>query len=246
MNSKIVAIIPARGNSKSVPRKNIKPLAGKPLLAYTIEEAKKCAEIDRLIVSTEDEEIARLAKDWGAEVPFLRPRELSEDAVTDLPVFQHSLQWLKEKESFIPEIVIHLRPTSPLRKATHIQEAIDLFRKNDGVDCVRSVSLAPAHPLKMWRVETGSLIPFIPEAVYNIHEAYNWPRQKLPPAYVQNGAIEVVCYETIMKKNSMSGERIKAYLMPEEDSINIDSLLDFLLAEQLLKQRNEDGKLYEG
>lgn len=235
---KILAIIPARGNSKSIPRKNLQELVGKPLIAYTIEEAKKCRGIDRIIVSTEDEEIARIARNLGAEVPFLRPKELSEDHVQDLPVFQHCLQWLEAHESYLPEIVLQLRPTSPLRRKDHIEEAVRLFRQGE-VDCIRSVSPAPVHPLKMWRIDDGNLIPFVPEKIYGIQEAYNYPRQKLPLAFVQNGAIEVIRPTIIREQHSMSGKRMKAYRMPEEDSINVDSPLDFLLAELLLKQRKE-------
>lgn len=239
MNYKILAVIPARGNSKSIPRKNIKTLAGKSLIAYTIEETKRCPEISRIIVSTEDKEIAEIAQDLGAEVPFLRPKELAEDSVQDLPVFQHCLEWLNRHEDFRPDIVVQLRPTSPLRRAVHIREAIQLFLDSEGIDCVRSVTPVPVHPLKMWQIKEDYLVPFVPEEVYGLREAYNHPRQKLPFAFVQNGAVEVIRITTIIEKHSMSGEKMKAYVMPEEDSVNIDSPLDFLLAEILLKQRME-------
>ncbi|MBI2082697.1 MAG: Gfo/Idh/MocA family oxidoreductase [Deltaproteobacteria bacterium] len=238
-NTKIIVLIPARGGSKSIPRKNIKMLAGKPMIAYSIEEARKCPEVERVIVSTDDEEIAKVAKQYGAEVPFLRPKELAEDHVQDLPVFLHCLQWLQENENYIPDIVIQLRPTSPLRQATHIQEALKIFLKNQKADCVRSVTLASEHPLKMWRLEDCSLIPFTPENAYGIRESYNYPRQKLPGAYTQNGSVEIIRAKSILEKKSLSGDRILGYVMPEEVSVNIDSPLDFELAELLLKKRNE-------
>ena len=167
----ILALIPARGGSKGVPRKNIKLLGGEPLIAYTIREARKSRYITRVVVSTEDEEIARIAREHGAELPFMRPAELAADDVLDLPVFQHCLHWLRENQGYSPDIVVHLRPTAPLRTVFHIDKAIELFFAAPETDCVRSVSPAGEQPLKMWRVKDGLLIPYIPTDIYGLKEA---------------------------------------------------------------------------
>ncbi len=233
----ILGLIPARGGSKSVVRKNIKLLAGEPLIAYTIRKALKSRYITRLVVSTDDEEIAEMARKYGAEVPFLRPAELALDHVADLPVFRHCLHWLQEHEEYCPDIVVHLRPTAPLRTVIHIDRGIESLLESPEADSVRSVCLAGQHPLKMWGIKAGYLIPFIPEHVSGIKEAYNMPRQKLPAAYIQNGSVDVVRTEVILRKNSMTGDVIKALVMDEEESVNIDSPLDWELAEILMKAR---------
>ncbi|PIR20604.1 MAG: hypothetical protein COV45_05240 [Deltaproteobacteria bacterium CG11_big_fil_rev_8_21_14_0_20_47_16] len=236
LQSQIVGIIPARAGSKSIKNKNLKMLGGKPMIAYTIEAAKQSRHIGRVIVTTEDEGIASVAKEYGAEVPFLRPKELAEDHVTDLPVFQHVLHELAQQENYFPKIVVQLRPTSPLRRTIDIDGAIELFLQSPEVDCVRTVTAALQHPLKMWRIEDGSLVPFIAPSLYGIEEAYNQPRQKLPKAFVQNGAVDVIRAETILEKNSMSGSVMKAFVMDEDISVNVDSPIDFELAELALSQ----------
>ncbi len=233
----ILAIIPARGGSKGVPRKNLRKLLGKPLIQFAIEEAKKSKYIERTILSTEDEEIASIAKDLGAEVPFKRPEELAGDFVTDLPVFKHCLNWLEANEGYVPDIVVHLRPTAPLRRVKHIDDSIALLIKNPEADSVRSVTDVEQHPLKMWKIVDGRLVPFIPEEVYGIKESYNMSRQKLPKAYKQNGAVDIVWRKTIIEKNSMTGDTIIPYIMDPWDSVNIDHEIDLLLAEQILKSR---------
>ena len=233
-NSQILAIIPARGGSKKIPKKNIKLLAGKPLIAYTIEEALKSKHITRISVSTDDENIAKIARDFGAEAPFLRPSELAKDHVTDLPVFQHCLNWLRENENYIPDIIVHLRPTAPLRKIHHIDSGIELLLKSPEADSVRSVTSVGQHPLKMWKIENNKLIPFISEKSSGIKESYNMPRQKLPKAYIQNGSVDVLWTNTILEKNSMSGDIIVPLVMEELESVNIDSEIDFLLAELIM------------
>jgi N-acylneuraminate cytidylyltransferase len=238
----ILGIIPARGGSKKVPRKNIRVLAGKPLIAYAIEESFKSRFITRTIVTTDDEEIARTAKGFGADVPFLRPAELAEDHVTDLPVFRHCLDWLKENDSCVPDIVVHLRPTAPLRTCAHIDSAVGLLLENPQADSVRSVTDAGPHPLKMWRIEGDLLFPFIPEHIYGIKECYNMPRQKLPKAYIQNGSVDVLRARTILEKNSMSGDKIVPFVMDEMDSVNIDTEIDFQMAEEIIKKRKRELK----
>lgn len=235
----VLAIIPARGGSASVPRKNIKLLNGKPLIVYTIEEAKKSRYINRIVISTDDLEIAGIAKEYGAEVPFTRPQNLSGDHVTDLPVFKHCLQWFSENEDFHPDIVVHLRPTAPLRKVKHIDQGIEILLNSHEADSVRSVCLAPKNPLKMWSIKNNKLVPFLPESFSGMREAYNLPRQKLPTAYIQNGSVDVIRTNTILEKNSMTGDVIFPLVMEEKESINIDTEIDFLIAEQLIKKSIE-------
>jgi N-acylneuraminate cytidylyltransferase len=233
----ILAIVPARGGSKGVPRKNIKLLAGEPLIAYTIREARKSKYITRIVVSTEDEEIAGIARELGAEVPFVRPVELALDHVLDLPVFQHCLKWLRENQGYSPDLVVHLRPTAPLRTVAYIDGAIEMILASPEADSVRSVCPVSEQPLKMWRVQEGNLTPYIPADVYGLKEAYNMPRQKLPAAYIQNGAVDVVKPEVIMQRNSMTGSAIKALVMDADESVSIDTPLDWQLAEILMARR---------
>ena len=235
----ILGIIPARGGSKSVPRKNIKLLAGKPLMAYTINEAQKSKYMTRLVVTTDDEEIAGVSRKYGAEVPFMRPTELAQDDTTDLPVFQHCLKWLEENENYLPDLVVHLRPTAPLRTVAHIDQGIEMLIHSPETDAVRSVCLAGQHPLKMWGFEETRLVPFVPEDAYGVPEAYNEPRQKLPKAYIQNGSVDVIRTHVILQQASMTGQHIEGFVMSEQESVNIDSSIDWALAEQLIEVRKE-------
>lgn len=234
----ILGIIPARGGSKGIPRKNIKLLAGEPLIAHTIREARRSKYITRLVVSSDDEEIARIARELGAEVPFLRPADLALDDVTDLPVFQHCLHWLADNEKYSPDVVVHLRPTAPLRTVLDIDRAIALLLESPETDSVRSVCGAREQPLKMWSLKEGFLAPYVPSDVYGLKEPYNMPRQKLPPAYIHNGAVDVVKANVILDKNSMTGDVIKALVMDMDESVSIDSQLDWELAELLMARRN--------
>lgn len=232
----IISIIPARGGSKKIIGKNIKPLCGKPLIFYTLIEAKKSKLIERIIVSTDEPKIREIALKYGAEAPFLRPKELSADFVTDLPVFQHCLNWLKDNENYIPDVIVHLRPTAPLRKAKHIDRGIKLLLKSPEADSVRSVTPVGQHPLKMWKIENGRLFPFISQEISGIKESYNMPRQKLPKAYIQNGSVDIIWTKTILEKKSMSGDTIVPLVMEELESVNIDNEVDFLTAEIIMKK----------
>jgi CMP-N-acetylneuraminic acid synthetase len=234
----ILAIIPARGGSKKVPGKNIRPLNGRPMLAYSVIEAKRSRYITRVIVSTDDEKIAAAGKEAGAEVPFTRPAELAGDKVTDLPVFQHALRFLAEKEGYRPEMVVHLRPTAPLRTAAHIDKGIEMLRDSNA-DAVRSVTGAGQHPYKMWRFDEGNrMLPFMPFLTM-ADEKFNQPRQQLPPAFIQNGSVDVVWARVILEKNSMTGNPVLGMVMDELESVNVDNEEDFLLAEALMAKRED-------
>jgi N-acylneuraminate cytidylyltransferase len=239
---KILAIIPARGGSKGVPGKNIKELNGKPLIYYSITEAKKSKYINRIITSTDDMQIADIARKYGSEVPFLRPTEISGDKSPDLEFFKHGLSWLKENEGYIPDILVHLRPTAPLRKVKHIDAGIKMLLENPTADSVRSVVLSQKHPFKMWKICAGKLVPFIPEEIRGFKETYNLPIQSLPEAYIQNGSVDIIRTKTIIDKNSTTGDLILALLMKEEESININTPEDFMLAEILMQMAEGNKK----
>lgn len=230
--TEVLALIPARGGSKSIPRKNIRQFAGHPLIAYSIAAGRASEMVTRVIVSTDDEEIAAIARDYGAEVPFLRPVELARDETPDLPVFQHALTWLAEEEGYLPQIVVHLRPTSPLRRTDHIDQAVLRLMEHPEADSIRSVCVPFQNPFKMWRIsESGYLRPLLE---IDLKEAYNLPRQGLPEVYWQTGYVDAAWWETIMEKNSMTGELILPLIMGAEDWIDIDSPDDWQRAERLV------------
>jgi|TARA_Y100000310_G_scaffold162742_1_gene162688 N-acylneuraminate cytidylyltransferase len=183
---KILAIIPARGGLKDVPKKNIRELAGKPLLAWTVEEAKKSKYIDRVIVSTDDEETADIARKYGAEVPFMRPAGISQDLSTDIEFLTHAVDFLKENENYEPDIVVLLRTTSPLKTAQHIDKGIELLIKTPEADAVRPIIESPKHPYKMWKISEDKkwTEPFLSKDFTGMDEPYNGPRQVLPDVYV--------------------------------------------------------------
>ncbi|MDE6627126.1 MAG: acylneuraminate cytidylyltransferase family protein [Lachnospiraceae bacterium] len=230
---KVLAVIPARAGSKSVPHKNIREIGGKPMLAHSIDHAKASKYINRVIVSTDSEEYAGIAREYGAEVPFLRPAEYATDTALDYDVFYHALIWLKERENYIPDIVVQLRPTYPIRKAFDIDKMIELLMENPKADSVRSMSKATEVPYKMWlKQETnlnntkaeqtlGQMRPLITE----IPECYNMPRQQLPEVYYQNACIDIFRPDVVLYKHSMSGDYILGYEM--EDNYDIDTEEDF-------------------
>lgn len=233
---KIYAVILARGGSKGVPGKNIKMLGDKPLIAHTIMEAKRCPLVTRVIVNTDDKEIADVSRAYGAEV-FIRPPELAKDLTEDLPVFIHYLETLK-KEGDLPDMVVDLRATAPLRRMSRIQEGIELLSKHgrEGADSVRAVSKAAKHPYKMWKIQGECLEAFLPEVFTGMKEAYNAPRQILPEVYQNNGAMNAFWPETVLEKKSVTGQKILGYVMEDWESVNIDTIIDFHLAEILIKE----------
>jgi N-acylneuraminate cytidylyltransferase len=212
MNRKqVMALIPARGGSKSVPRKNLLLVAGRPLLAYSIMHAKACPSVTRVVVSTDDDEIAAVAREYGAEVPFKRPAEAATDTATDFQVFLHALSWLGAHERYVPELVVHLRPTGPVREVSLIERAIQLMLNEPEADSLRSVGTAEQTPYKMWRIEDSFLRPLIELSGYP--EAHSMPRQKLPAAYWQNGYVDIVRPRTIIELGSMTGSVILPFVV---------------------------------
>jgi CMP-N,N'-diacetyllegionaminic acid synthase len=230
----VLGIITARGGSKGVPGKNLKLLAGRPLLAYTVDSARACQALDRVILSTEDEAIADAGRSLGVEVPFIRPAELSRDDTPHLPVIQHAARWMREHLDYRPDAVMVLQPTSPLRAAADIAAAIALL-ESSGADSVVSVSEVPAHshPSRTLRVDaTGHAVLFA--SGEPVRKRIN-RRQDLPAAWVMNGAI-YACRTAVLEgpDPSLYGDRVVAYQMPHERSISIDDMNDWAEAEHAL------------
>lgn len=229
--NRVVAVIPARGGSKGINRKNLIPFNGKPLIAHSILHALAAQLVDRVIVSTDDEEIRRVALEYGAEAPFLRPAELAEDHVLDLPVFEHALEFLQQTEGYRPDIVVHLRPTAPYRKSEWIDEAIRLLAENPDADSVRSVSEPDKHPYRMFTIGGDGYLDAIMKHEHPV--PYLLRRQDLPAVYYYNCVIDVTRPETIFNKKSMTGDRILPYVMNPDEVIDIDTLRDLKIAEAL-------------
>jgi CMP-N-acetylneuraminic acid synthetase len=226
----VLALVPARSGSRSVPDKNVLSFRGKPLLVHSIEHGLRAGNVDRVLVSTDSPRYRAIALAAGAEAPFLRPAEIAGDHATDLEVFEHALDWLERHEGYRPELCVHLRPTYPTRTVADVVNAVALLRADPRADAVRSVTLAPHTPYKMWRLAPDHTLTPLLECP--LPEAYNMPRQALPEVYLQNAAVDVVRTEVIRRQRSMSGRRILAYVM--DGCQDIDSWADLAVAEQQL------------
>ena len=238
--NEVLAIIPARGGSKGIPHKNIRNFAGFPLIAYSIAAARQSETVTRTILSTDDEEIAAVAREFGAETPFMRPAELAQDNTLDLPVFLHALEWLDKKEGYHPDIIVQLRPTSPIRPRTLIDDAVHMLLDHPEADSVRGVVPAGQNPHKMWRVDPISHQMSSLLMVDGILEPYNAPRQILPPVYWQTGHIDAIRSATILEKESMSGSVILGLQIDAHYSVDIDNLYDWQRYEYLVYNGNLD------
>ena len=227
---KIVAVITARGGSKGVPQKNIKPVLGKPLIAYSIEASLQSRTLSKTIVSTDDETIAKTAQHYGAEVPFLRPKHLATDTATSVSVLQHAINFLAEEKGYLADIVVCLQPTSPLRSTEDIDGAVTLC-VDTGSDSVVSLCEADYHPYWMKKLEGDRVCPLM-----DVNDEKYSRRQDLPPVYQLNGALYVTRRKILMEEARLLGENTLAYIMPQERSIDIDSPLDFKLTELLMRE----------
>lgn len=235
----IVAIIPARGGSKAIPNKNIKKICGKPLIAWAIEAALKSKVAERIIVSTDNKAIARVAKKYGAEVPFLRPRQLAEDSTAIEPVLKHAIEWLKKNEGYKTDVIVLLLPTNPLRNEKHIDEAVELFLKSS-VDSVISSSEVPANHNPAWvfrQPENKS------QVLINAlgQEIKNTPiqRQQLPKFYTKNDIVFVLRPENLYETpSSFFGSKQKLYIMDDFFDADINTLLEWTEMEKKLKRKH--------
>ncbi|HAG06707.1 MAG TPA: CMP-N-acetlyneuraminic acid synthetase [Peptococcaceae bacterium] len=230
----VLGVIPARTGSKGLPGKNIRLLAGKPLLAYTVEAARRSGVFDCLLVSTDGEEIARVAREAGAEVPFLRPQELATDTAKGMDVLHHAMQWL-EKRGRRFDLVMYLQPTSPLRGCEDIVGACRLLVERKA-DAVVSVCEAEHHP--WW---SNTLPPDLCMKDFLKPEIMGKQRQELPVFYRLNGAIYLAWWDFIRHRDSWFGPRTYAYVMARERSVDIDTVMDFLLAETIIRASLNHG-----
>ena len=227
----ILALIPARGGSKGIKMKNIKKFKGKELIYWSIKIAKDSEYINRIIVSTDNNEIKETALKYGAEVPFMRPKHISGDLSNDYQFIRHCLDYLKETEGEIPDIVVQLRPTYPTRKLSTLDETIEIFINGfDKYDSLRTVYKLEKSPYKMYRIVDRQLIPLFDE-VNGIKEPYNECRQMLPQAYIHNGYIDIIKSSIIYDKKSITGDPIYPYIMNSNEYHDIDTEKDWKDAE---------------
>ena len=227
----ILAVIPARGGSKGIPRKNIVKINDRPLIDYTIQAALQVSRINHVIVSTEDEEIASISRGLGVEVPFMRPNHLAVDQAQSAPVVIDALYRMEEINNIKYDAVLMLQPTSPLRTSKHIDEALDLFFSQECDSVVSVVSVGGTHPFRMKRLVGNQLVNYIDQGFWDMR-----PRQALPPAYIRNGSIYLIKRDVLIKEEQLIGKKCLGMVMSDEESINIDSPLDLKLAELLLGQ----------
>jgi len=224
----VLAIIPARGGSKGVQRKNIREVAGKPLIAWTIEEANKSKYIDRLILSSEDDEIITIAKQWGCEVPFVRPQELAEDETPGIEPVIHAIKTLRDKYDY----VVLLQVTSPLRSVEDIDGCLELMIKQGAISCV-SVTEPEKSPYWMYKMSKSShrLDPLIPQ------DRDISCRQDLPKVYALNGAVYVNRCDYLINTKKMINDETIGYMMPKERSVDIDTEADFVYLNYILSKK---------
>jgi N-acylneuraminate cytidylyltransferase len=233
----VLAVIPARGGSKGIPRKNVVELLGRPLLWWSVRAALEAKTVTRTVLTTDDAEMAEVGRAAGAEVPFLRPAELAGDDVLDLPVFEHVLATLADSEGYRPDLIVHLRPTSPLRPPGLVDEGVRTLAADPEADSLRAVTTPANNPFKMWRIEDGALVPLVDSGV---PEQYNQPRQALPPAWWQTGTLDVMRPATILDLRSMTGRRILPMVIDTELAVDIDDPVSLAVAEDRCRRYGLD------
>ena len=226
----ILGVITARGGSKGIPGKNIKLLGGKPLIAYTIESAKKSKLITHLIVSTDDEKIADVCRQYGADVPFIRPKELAQDTTPHLPVMQHAIKFMEEKLGIVFDYAVILQPTSPFRTAEDIDGTIQKLIDTGADSAVSLVEFDKSmHPMKAKKLEGDKVLSYCLEEVEGIR------RQDIPIAYRRSGAVYAMKRDLLLKDNRLYGDFVVGYIVPKERSIDIDEPIDWIRAEYMLE-----------
>lgn len=238
----VIAVVPARGGSKGIHRKNLRLLNGVPLVVHAIQHAQRARLIDRVIVSTEDEEIAAVSRDAGAEVPFLRPAELATDDALDLGVFQHVLDYLQQREGLVPELLVQVRPTSPVRRPVFLDLSVRRMLERPEVDSLRSISPVAQTPYKMWHWTRGSLL----EPAMNCEAVPDWfdmPRQALPPVFIQDGLVDVVRPGTVTGLRTMAGTKLLG-LFHAEPAIDIDDATALTMADTASGWCSPDGVVH--
>ncbi len=215
----IVAVIPARRGSKGIPDKNIKLLAERPLIAYSIAAARLTDNIDRVIVSTDSEQYANIARKYGAEIPFLRPVEISDDTSTDYEFIKHLLDWFRDNEGYQPKYLVHLRPTTPLRETNYIKKAIELLSQDASATALRSVQDMSESAYKTLEIERGYL-KCICSGSLDLDQA-NRPRQEYKKTYLANGYVDVYRSSYVIENRRILGDRVIAHVTPSITDIDI-------------------------
>ena len=229
-------LIPARGNSKGVKNKNIIKINNKELIFYSINLAKKLKNIFRIIVSTDSKKIANISKKYGAYVPFLRPRKFAKDNSGDIEVFKHYVDWLKINRFKKPELIVHLRPTTPFRSVNIINRAINIIKKNNKISSLRSMRRSSFSPYKMWHInKNGFAYPVIKKK----KEFHSSARQSLPSSFDHIGYIDIVRVKKTIYKNTMIGSHVFPYIICKKNLnnfVDIDSWSDIHLARKLIRK----------
>ena len=239
MKPKILGVILARGGSKGIPKKNIKDICGKPLIAYTIEAGLSSGSFDEFIVSTDSKEIADVALKFGAKIPFMRPDELSQDHIWSRDSLKHAVLECEKNYSKTYDYVVELPCVSPLRNSQHIKEAIEKLINTKADSVISVCKMQDKHPVRMKRITNDDLIQ---DFCKEFPEGEGSRRQDLEPCYIRNGAIYAMTRDCIVEQFSRNGKISRPYIMDELHSVNIDSIIDFYLAESLIKAKNE-GKI---
>lgn len=232
-NIKTLGIIPARGGSKGIPYKNIAPLAGKPLIYWTIRSAQEAKRLDHFLVSTDNPKIAAVAKSFGVDVPFLRPKKIAQSNSTDIEFLRHAVEWVERNRGWHPKFIVLLKPTSPFRTGQDIDDAIDYIEKT-GCDSVRTVHRASHSPYKMWHFQksTDKLRPVL-KTKYFAQYATDVPRQWLEPSFQQDSNVDITRTKFI-KRGRVWGKDVRGIVVSENKAIDIDTPLDLELAEFLI------------
>lgn len=234
----ILGVITARGGSKGIPGKNVKPLGGKPLIAHTIDVAKKSQCITHLIVSTDDEKIAEVSKEYGALVPFLRPKELSTDKSKSLEVMRHAIEFMEKAHGIVFDYAVILQPTSPFRTKEDIDKTVEKLIEAGADSAVSLVEVdSGEHPIKVKKIENGLVIS------YCAFEEEGLLRQDFPLAYKRSGAVYAMRRDLLMKDNRLYGDKVTGHIVPKERSIDIDDPIDWVKAEYMLEQLRKNGDI---
>lgn len=230
-----IAIIPARGGSKTIKNKNLISLNGKPLIAYSIEAAKKSRFLNRIIISTDDREIANVAEDYGADVPFFRPDKFAQDNSPDRDVLRHCINWLEQNENYIPEYVAYLRPTTPFKNETHIDNCFQKLRSISNATSLRSITPVEGvfHPYWMYKKTSEFIEPFI----NTVDPKDYYQRQLLPNCCRLNGVVDILRSSVFMDFNDIYGNNIAYYEIEELEAIDIDTKQDLYFAEYMLSKK---------
>ena len=232
----VVGLVTARGGSKGVPGKNIALVGGRPLLEYTAEAALRSRRLTRIVLSTDDDEIAAVGRNCGLDVPFMRPTELAEDSTSSLDVALHAMDWLATAEALHTDILVVLQPTSPFRTSTHIDEALNIMLEDEGVDTVVSVTTVPHHfnPFSLMQLtDDKRLVDYISEP-----DGARYRRQSLPTFLARNGPVVLASRASVIRRShSFYGANVKPYLMTADDSLDIDTPHDLLVADLLMEHR---------